>query len=107
MIGVRIEPHAAAFDAARPAAEIMPHFVSLPADLEVIAYCTCPNEETSARIATFLRNHGRQAWALRGGLAAWRTSGFAMEPKAPTPARVPSADEDCPDCDQDIAQHRA
>ncbi len=101
------EPVLRALDAARPAAEIMPHFGGLPADRDVIAYCTCPGEETSARIANFLRNHGRQAWALRGGLAAWRTSGFAMEPKAPTPARVPSADEDCPDCDQDVAEHRA
>ena len=100
------EPVMRALDAARPAAEILPHFGAVPADREIIAYSTCPNEETSARIAHFLSNHGRQAWALRGGLAAWRTAGYPMEPKAPTPARVPSADEDCPDCDQDVASHR-
>jgi rhodanese-related sulfurtransferase len=101
------EPVMRALDAAKPAAEILPKFGELALGLEIIAYCTCPNEETSARIAQFLRNHGRQAWALRGGLAAWRTAGYAMEPKAPTPARVPAATEDCPDCEQDVATHLA
>ena len=101
------EPLLRALDAARPAAEIMPLLSALPADRDIIAYCTCPNEETSARIAHFLRNHGRQAWALHGGLASWRTAGYPMEPKAPSPARVPAADEDCPDCDQEVATHRA
>ena len=101
------EPVMRALDAARPPSEILPHFRDLPADREVIAYCTCPNEETSARIARYLRNHGRQAWALRGGLAAWRTAGYPMEDKAITPARVPSAHEDCPDCEQDVGSHRA
>lgn len=40
-------------------------------------------------------------------MAKARTGRGPMEPKAPTPARVPSADEDCPDCDQEVAQHRA
>ena len=101
------EPVMRALDAAKPAAEILARFGDLPSDREVIAYCTCPNEETSARIAHFLRNHGRQAWALHGGLAAWRTAGYPMEDKETTPARVPSVDEDCPDCDQDIGSHKA
>ena len=101
------EPVMRALDAAKPAAEILAHFSGLPADRDVIAYCTCPNEETSARIAHFLRNHGRQAWALNGGLAAWRTAGYPMEDKATIPARVPSVDEDCPDCDQEVGSHRA
>ena len=101
------EPVLRALDAAKPAAEILNFFAGLPADREVIAYCTCPDEETSARIAHFLRNHGRQAWALRGGLAAWRTAGYPMEAKAPVPARTPAADEDCPDCDQEVASHKA
>jgi len=100
------EPVMRALDAARPASEILAYFADLPADREVIAYCTCPNEETSARIAHYLRNHGRQAWALHGGLAAWRTAGYPMEEKATTPARVPSVDEDCPDCDQEVAAHQ-
>jgi len=106
-IRISPEPVLRGLDAAKPASEILPLFASLPADRDIIAYCTCPDEETSVRIVHFLRNHGRQAWALRGGLAAWRTAGVPMEPKAATPARVPSADEDCPDCDQDVAQHRA
>ena len=101
------EPVLRALDAARPAAEILPHFETLPADRELITYCTCPNEETSARIAHFLRNHGRQAWALHGGLAAWRTAGYPMESKATTPARAPSPEDDCPDCEQDVKSHQA
>jgi rhodanese-related sulfurtransferase len=101
------EPVMRALDAARPAPQVLAYFDALPADRDVIAYCTCPNEETSSRIAHFLRNHGRQAWALRGGLAAWRTAGYPMDAKATAPARVPSVDEDCPDCDQEVGSHRS
>jgi len=56
-------------------------------------------------VAQFLRNHGYRAWALYGGLAAWRAAGYPMEPKEPAPP--PPADEDCPDCEEDVAVHRS
>jgi len=55
-------------------------------------------------VAQFLRQQGRDAWALRGGLAAWRAAGYPMEPKAVT-APVPQH-EDCPDCDQPVERHQ-
>jgi rhodanese-related sulfurtransferase len=99
------EPILRALDQARPASEILSLFAALPEGKEIIAYCTCPNEETSARIAQFLRNHGRQAWALRGGLAAWRIAGYPMESKAAS--APPSADAECPDCEEEVAAHQA
>jgi membrane protein DedA with SNARE-associated domain/rhodanese-related sulfurtransferase len=45
----------------------------LPRDREIILYCTCPNEATSARLALLLRKHGiTRIRPLLGGLEAWR-----------------------------------
>ncbi len=56
-------------------------------------------------MAQFLRNHGYEASALRGGLAAWRAAGYPMKHKQVTAG--PRADEPCPDCDEDAAAHMA
>jgi membrane protein DedA with SNARE-associated domain/rhodanese-related sulfurtransferase len=51
----------------------------LPFDREVILYCTCPNEATSARVALVLRNRGvKRIRPLQGGLEAWRERGYPM-----------------------------
>jgi membrane protein DedA with SNARE-associated domain/rhodanese-related sulfurtransferase len=51
----------------------------LPADREVVLYCTCPNEATSARVAQTLRKRGVQRIRpLQGGLEAWRERGYPM-----------------------------
>jgi len=55
-------------------------------------------------VAHFLRQQGRDAWVLRGGLATWRGAGYPMEPKAVT-APLPH-DADCPDCEQPIEEHQ-
>jgi membrane protein DedA with SNARE-associated domain/rhodanese-related sulfurtransferase len=48
---------------------------------EVVLYCTCPNEATSARVAMQLRRAGvRRVRPLEGGLDAWRASGYPIEP---------------------------
>jgi len=39
----------------------------LPRDKQIIAYCTCDDEITSAGVAGDLRRHGYQAFALVGG----------------------------------------
>jgi len=43
-----------------------------PRDQAIVAYCTCPEDATSIRVTEKLRSLGFRAWALRGGLEAWR-----------------------------------
>jgi membrane protein DedA with SNARE-associated domain/rhodanese-related sulfurtransferase len=52
----------------------------LPPDQEIVLYCTCPNEATSARVALQLRRRGLQrALPLEGGLDGWRERNFPVE----------------------------
>jgi membrane protein DedA with SNARE-associated domain/rhodanese-related sulfurtransferase len=52
----------------------------LPEGREVILYCTCPNEATSASVAMLLRKKGvRRIRPLKGGLDAWRERGYPVE----------------------------
>jgi membrane protein DedA with SNARE-associated domain/rhodanese-related sulfurtransferase len=52
----------------------------LPRDHEVILYCTCPNEATSASLALLLRKKGiKHIRPLKGGLKAWREHGYPLE----------------------------
>src|SRR5262249_2668625 len=47
---------------------------------EIILYCTCPNEATSARAALQLRRKGVPvARPLLGGLDAWREQNLPVE----------------------------
>ena len=50
-------------------------------DATVIAYCTCPNEESSTRATQSLRDHGYRAFALRGGFDAWAAAEYPLEEK--------------------------
>jgi membrane protein DedA with SNARE-associated domain/rhodanese-related sulfurtransferase len=51
-----------------------------PRDKEIVLYCTCPHEATSARVAKQLRQMGiRQVRPLQGGLDAWRDRKFPIE----------------------------
>jgi rhodanese-related sulfurtransferase len=46
----------------------------------IVLYCTCPNEATSARVAMQLQRMGlKQAHPLRGGLDAWRSLQLPLE----------------------------
>ena len=56
-------------------------------------------------MAQFLRQQGRQAWALRGGLAAWRAAQYPMASKHADHA--PGPEEECPDCHEEVAAHLA
>jgi membrane protein DedA with SNARE-associated domain/rhodanese-related sulfurtransferase len=52
---------------------------SLPRDREIVLYCTCPNEASSARVALRLRRHGLQrVRPLQGGLDGWRGRGLPL-----------------------------
>ncbi|MEB3237681.1 MAG: rhodanese-like domain-containing protein [Candidatus Sericytochromatia bacterium] len=48
---------------------------TIPAGSRVVAYCTCPEEHTAARVAYILNMRGYEASALKGGLEAWRAAG--------------------------------
>ncbi len=48
---------------------------------EVVLFCSCPNEVTSARAALRLRRHGvSHVRPLEGGFPLWRDLGFPVEP---------------------------
>lgn len=52
----------------------------LPVGRDVVLYCTCPSEETSAKVAMELRRLGvRKVRPLRGGLQGWKDAGFPMD----------------------------
>jgi membrane protein DedA with SNARE-associated domain/rhodanese-related sulfurtransferase len=52
----------------------------LPRDRDVILYCTCPSEETSAKVAMELRRLGiHRVRPLRGGLQGWKDAGYPLE----------------------------
>ena len=58
----------------------------LPADknAEIVAYCTCPAEESSIAAGLILNKHGyNKVSALFGGLSAWRNLGYPIERGAP------------------------
>ena len=52
----------------------------IPRGRDIVLYCTCPSEETSAKIAMELRRMGvRRVRPLRGGLQGWKDAGFPMQ----------------------------
>jgi membrane protein DedA with SNARE-associated domain/rhodanese-related sulfurtransferase len=68
--------------------EIAAHAADLPHDRDVILYCTCPSEETSAKVAQQLLKLGvHRVRPLRGGFEVWRDSGYPLEDYA-DPAAV-------------------
>ena len=53
---------------------------TIPRDRDIVLYCTCPSEETSAKVAMELRKLGvRRVRPLRGGLQGWRDAGYPLE----------------------------
>jgi membrane protein DedA with SNARE-associated domain/rhodanese-related sulfurtransferase len=54
-----------------------------PRDRDIIVYCSCPNEVSSARVALRLQRKGfTRVRPLLGGLDAWREQNYPMEPQA-------------------------
>ena len=52
----------------------------IPQERDIVLYCTCPSEETSAKIAMELRRLGvKRVRPLRGGLQGWKDCGFPLE----------------------------
>jgi len=60
--------------------ELKLHRDEIPSDREIVLYCTCPSEETSAKVAMELRRLGvLRVRPLRGGLQGWKDAGYPME----------------------------
>lgn len=52
----------------------------IPRDRDIILYCSCPNEATSAKVAMQLERKGiRNVRLLEGGYEAWVELGFEVE----------------------------
>lgn len=73
--------------------ELARHSERIPRDRDIILYCTCPSEETSARVALSLHRLGiNRVRPLRGGFDGWKQAGYPLldyVEDAPIPA-VPS-----------------
>lgn len=53
----------------------------IPRDRDIVLYCTCPSDATSAKTALRLRNLGiYRVRPLHGGYEAWRKLGYPLEP---------------------------
>ncbi len=74
--------------------EIARHAERIPRDRDVILYCTCPSEESSAKVALQLHRLGiTRVRPLRGGFDGWKTAGYPLfdyveEGKLPVSAAV-------------------
>jgi membrane protein DedA with SNARE-associated domain/rhodanese-related sulfurtransferase len=52
----------------------------IPRDCDVVLYCTCPDEATSARAALALKSRGiERVFPLEGGLEAWVSRGYPVD----------------------------
>lgn len=52
----------------------------IPLDRDIVLYCTCPSEETSAKVAMELRRMGiHRVRPLRGGLQGWKDAGYPVD----------------------------
>jgi len=58
---------------------------AVPRDREIVLFCSCPNEASSAQMALRLRSRGiSRIRPLAGGLASWRSCGFALQTLEPS-----------------------
>ena len=59
--------------------ELKQHNEIIPRDRDVILYCTCPSEETSAKLALQLHKLGiYRVRPLRGGFDGWKEAGYPL-----------------------------
>jgi membrane protein DedA with SNARE-associated domain/rhodanese-related sulfurtransferase len=64
----------------------------IPRDRDIVLYCSCPNEVSSAKVALRLHRKGiKRVRPLLGGIDAWREHKYPTEPRG---AGVTSASDD-------------
>lgn len=83
-----VEPYSIPGSIRLPMEEVERRHSEIPRDRDVVLYCTCPSEATSAMTAKRLVRFGiTRVRPLVGGFFAWREHGFPLEPQfAPVPA---------------------
>lgn len=60
--------------------EVQLRHQEIPRDRDIILYCSCPNEATSARVALQLQQIGiSRVRPLLGGIEAWRERNYPTE----------------------------
>jgi membrane protein DedA with SNARE-associated domain/rhodanese-related sulfurtransferase len=63
----------------------------IPRDRDVVLYCTCPSEATSAKVALQLHKLGiERVRPLRGGFDEWKRLGYPMDAIPPVQTLVPA-----------------
>jgi len=63
--------------------EVDAHLGELPAESEIVFYCSCPNEASAAQVAKKLIGLGyTRVRPLHGGLDAWIAAGYEVEERA-------------------------
>jgi membrane protein DedA with SNARE-associated domain/rhodanese-related sulfurtransferase len=61
-------------------AELEKQHDQIPRDRDVVLYCTCPSEETSAKVALRLHKLGiYRVRPLKGGFDGWKQAGYPLE----------------------------
>ncbi|WP_263365646.1 VTT domain-containing protein [Edaphobacter bradus] len=75
--------------------ELRQHSEIIPRDRDVVLYCTCPSEETSAKLALQLHKMGvYRVRPLRGGFDGWKNAGYPLTDyvtETPNSAVLPSS----------------
>jgi rhodanese-related sulfurtransferase len=73
--------------------ELQQRHGEIPRDRDVVVYCSCPNEESSARAALLLRRNGiKHVHPLLGGFDAWRERNYPTETRIVRAATLPTID---------------
>jgi len=69
--------------------EVQTRQEEIPRDRDIVLYCSCPNEASSARLALLLHRQGIvRVRPLQGGIDAWRGRNYPMEAQAAGGASV-------------------
>lgn len=62
-----------------PPNELIARNSEIPRDRDIVLYCTCPSEATSARMALTMRRFGiERIRPLRGGFDGWKQQGYPL-----------------------------
>jgi rhodanese-related sulfurtransferase len=65
----------------------------IPRDRDIVLYCSCPNEVSSARMALMLHRNGiLRVRPLLGGIDAWRERNYPTELRVIEATSLPTAD---------------
>ncbi|MDE3224150.1 MAG: DedA family protein/thiosulfate sulfurtransferase GlpE [Nitrospirota bacterium] len=87
---LEIDPHMIPGAWHMPMEELERRHHEIPRDRDIVLYCACPNEVTSARTALMLKRKGiTRVRPLEGGIDAWRERNYPVEAR-PSPAAAPT-----------------